>query len=219
MSQLENTQTVVLQQTDGKKIYLDIQHSTDWVGVGAIVLSLLAFMVTIIIVRSSTKENIENNKFLVKSQKDIKDLELKYLARNDLNNKLRNSFSLLLGAIDIYITEGLSLNTMIMRKMEDNEIDHLFQIRESQKNKIDELCLRVRSLVIQNELYFNELPERKIRAELQEVNSIMNEILDCNIKNINAKSLFFKLSDQSLVLKGLISEYLVEQKRENNLPY
>lgn len=64
----ENAQAIVLQQPDGQKINLEVQHSTDWVAVGAIVLSLLAFIITIYIVRSSTKAQIKSNTGLIESQ-------------------------------------------------------------------------------------------------------------------------------------------------------
>lgn len=58
------------------KIPLDIQHSTDGVAVGAIILSLLAFIATIIIVRSSTKQQIESNKELIGHHERLKNIEI-----------------------------------------------------------------------------------------------------------------------------------------------
>jgi len=47
MAEKENTQAVVLQQPSDQQLVIKIEQDTDWISIGAIVLSLLAFVVTI----------------------------------------------------------------------------------------------------------------------------------------------------------------------------
>ena len=80
MSQLENTQSVVLQQQKDQKLYLDVQHSTDWVVFTSIIvsaiISFIGFLVTINVVRKSTQAQIDSNKSLIQAQSDLKIREL-----------------------------------------------------------------------------------------------------------------------------------------------
>nr|WP_278357087.1 hypothetical protein [Acinetobacter lwoffii] len=73
---VEEKQAVVLEQPKDQKVYLDIQHSTDLVAVGSIIISLLAFVVTIFIVCLTTKAQMKSNLSLIKSQKQRLDEEL-----------------------------------------------------------------------------------------------------------------------------------------------
>lgn len=59
-------------------MYLDVQHSTDLVAVGSIIISLLAFVVTIFIVCLTTKAQMKSNLSLIKSQKERLDEELRF---------------------------------------------------------------------------------------------------------------------------------------------
>jgi len=59
-------------------VYLDVQHSTDLVAVGSIIISLLAFVVTIFIVCLTTKAQMKSNLSLIKSQKERLDEELRF---------------------------------------------------------------------------------------------------------------------------------------------
>lgn len=72
MAEKENTQAVVLQQPSDQQLVIKIEQDTDWISIGAIVLSLLAFVVTIYIVKKSTESQIQSNKDLIKSQNEIK---------------------------------------------------------------------------------------------------------------------------------------------------
>lgn len=85
VNQQENTQAVVLQPSNEKKIYLDLTHSTDWVVAGSIfvsaLISFIGFLITIYVVRKSTESQIQSNKDLIKSQNDlsIKNKEIEFL--------------------------------------------------------------------------------------------------------------------------------------------
>lgn len=91
--QQENTQAVVLQQTDGQKIHLDLQHSTDWIVAASIVcsafISFIGFLITIYVVRKSTYQNIEINKDLIDEQNKLKIIELETIYQNQELDKLK----------------------------------------------------------------------------------------------------------------------------------
>lgn len=83
VNQQENTQAVVLQPSNEKKIYLDLTHSTDWVVAGSIfvsaVISFIGFLITIYVVRKSTESQIQSNESLIEQQKILKIKELEIL--------------------------------------------------------------------------------------------------------------------------------------------
>ena len=90
MAQQENTQVVVLQQPSDQQLVIKIEQDTDWISIGAIVLSLLAFVVTIYIVKKSTESQIQSNKDLIKSQNEIKKHELEFIYKSQEIDKFRN---------------------------------------------------------------------------------------------------------------------------------
>ncbi|OTG73266.1 hypothetical protein B9T26_09275 [Acinetobacter sp. ANC 4169] len=83
MAQQENAQAVILQQLSGQQLVIKIEQDTDWISIGAIVMSLLAFIVTIYIVRKSTQGQIESNKNLIESQEKQKQIETHYHKNKD----------------------------------------------------------------------------------------------------------------------------------------
>ena len=90
MAEKENTQAVVLQQPSDQQLVIRIEQDTDWISIGAIVLSLLAFVVTIYIVKKSTESQIQSNKDLIKSQNEIKKHELEFIYKSQEIDKFRN---------------------------------------------------------------------------------------------------------------------------------
>ena len=109
MSQLENTQSVVLQQADGKKIYLDLNVSTDttaiwsfwlamiialilgtsatiiavWYGRKSFNLTKQSFDAVIRQIESSEIINLETNRLLINSQNELKIKEQKIIHNNN----------------------------------------------------------------------------------------------------------------------------------------
>ncbi|NNH77167.1 hypothetical protein HLH17_05630 [Acinetobacter sp. ANC 5380] len=90
MAQQENAQAVILQQPSDQQLVIKIEQDTDWISIGAIVLSLLAFVVTIYIVKKSTESQIQSNKDLIKSQNEIKKHELEFIYKSQEIDKFRN---------------------------------------------------------------------------------------------------------------------------------
>ena len=90
MAEKENTQAVVLQQPSDQQLVIKIEQDTDWISIGAIVLSLLAFVVTIYIVKKSTESQIQSNIDLIKSQNEIKKHELEFIYKSQEIDKFRN---------------------------------------------------------------------------------------------------------------------------------
>jgi|GEM_PF-1245252 len=80
--QEQQTQTMVLQQPKDQKVYLDVQHSTDWVVAASVcvsgLISLFGFIVTVYVVRKSTESQIKSNWELIESQRDHLEKELAF---------------------------------------------------------------------------------------------------------------------------------------------
>ena len=78
-NQQESMQAVVLQQPNGQKLFLDIQHSTDWVVAASIIcsvfISFIGFLITIYVVRKSTESQIKSNQELIQSQEKQNKIE------------------------------------------------------------------------------------------------------------------------------------------------
>lgn len=76
----QNTQAVILQQSNGEMIHLDLQHSTDWVVVISVIasafISFIGLFIIIYIVNKSTESQIESNRELIKNQEKLRTLEL-----------------------------------------------------------------------------------------------------------------------------------------------
>ena len=72
----QQNQAVVLQQPKDSMLVVKVEQDTDLVAIGALVVSVLAFLVTIHIVRQSTKSQIESNKLLIEKQNELKLAEL-----------------------------------------------------------------------------------------------------------------------------------------------
>ncbi|WQJ00247.1 hypothetical protein Q7C11_04385, partial [Acinetobacter schindleri] len=77
---IEEKQALVLEQPKDQKVYLDLQHSTDWVVVISVIasaiISFIGFLITIYVVKKSTESQIKSNEDLIKSQNEIKVKEL-----------------------------------------------------------------------------------------------------------------------------------------------
>jgi hypothetical protein len=94
---IEEKQALVLEQPKDQKVYLDVQHSTDWVVVISVIasalISFIGFLITIYIVKKSTESQIVSNKNLVKQQERLKIRELKILNRNNILDKIKELVS------------------------------------------------------------------------------------------------------------------------------
>ena len=94
---IEEKQALVLEQPKDQKVYLDLQHSTDWVVVISVIasalISFIGFLITIYIVKKSTESQIVSNKNLVKQQERLKIRELKILNRNNILDKIKELVS------------------------------------------------------------------------------------------------------------------------------
>ncbi len=89
--QEQQTQTMILQQPKDSILVVKVEQDTDLVAIGALVVSVLAFLVTIHIVKQSTKSHIESNKLLIEKQNELKLAELRIINRKAEVDKLRDS--------------------------------------------------------------------------------------------------------------------------------
>ncbi|WP_407306044.1 hypothetical protein [Acinetobacter sp.] len=88
---------------ESKKIPIDLNvSSTDWVVAGSVLLSFLAFAVTIYVVKQSTKSQIKSNKLFIASQKKLKNLELENLHNQEILREL-NIFEMAFKNIGVYL--------------------------------------------------------------------------------------------------------------------
>ena len=116
LAQQENNQAMILQQPNGQKVYLDLQHSTDttaiWSFVAAMIIAIVlgglatflafwygkrsfdltkqSFDAVIAQIQSSERINLETNIVLIEAQESLKIKELKILYRSEEINKLRD---------------------------------------------------------------------------------------------------------------------------------
>ena len=72
----QNTQAVILQQPNDQKLVVKIEQDPDWISIGALFVSFLAFVVTIYVVKKSSESQIKSNIELIKSQEKLRTLEL-----------------------------------------------------------------------------------------------------------------------------------------------
>lgn len=79
---VEEKQVVILEQPKDQKVYLDLQHSTDWVVAASVfvsgLISLFGFIVTVYVVRKSTESQIKSTGDLIESQRDHLEKELAF---------------------------------------------------------------------------------------------------------------------------------------------
>lgn len=79
---VEEKQAVILEQPKDQKVYLDLQHSTDWVVAASVfvsgLISLFGFIVTVYVVRKSTESQIKSTGDLIESQRDHLEKELAF---------------------------------------------------------------------------------------------------------------------------------------------
>lgn len=123
-----------------KKIPLDLKvSSTDWVAVGAIVLSLLAFVITFIAIRSSTKAQIESNKELISSQniKLLKEIEW------EKEKQWLSSFKVISANYISTITKILYQSQML----EEKYLDETYENKINESTKVGHKLEEVRSLI------------------------------------------------------------------------
>ena len=78
----QNTQAVILQQPNDQKLVVKIEQDPDWISIGALFVSFLAFVVTIYVVKKSSESQIKSNIELIKSQEKLRTLEL-FVLQND----------------------------------------------------------------------------------------------------------------------------------------
>ena len=87
----QNTQAVILQQPNDQKLVVKIEQDPDWISIGALFVSFLAFVVTIYVVKKSTKSQIVSNKNLIEAQNKLLFKTKKIEHLRDINEKFESS--------------------------------------------------------------------------------------------------------------------------------
>lgn len=87
------TQSIILENPQDNKLFVDVAHSTDWVVAGSIVvsglISLIGFWITIYVVKKSTESQIQSNRELYQSQEKLKLIEIRANHRQNWINEVR----------------------------------------------------------------------------------------------------------------------------------
>ena len=122
-----------------QKIPLDLSHSTDWIAVGAIFLTILSFGITVYIVRLSTKAQIESNKDLISSQnlKLLKEIEW------EKESQWLSSFKVISASYISTITKILYQSEIL----EKNFLDETYENKINELTKVGKKLEEVRNLV------------------------------------------------------------------------
>ena len=175
--QEQQTQTMVLQQPKDQKVYLEVQHSTDWVVVITVfvsgLISLFGFIVTVYVVKKSTESQIKSNKDLIKSQNEIKVEELKTLYKQRRVENLR----VLISEISL---QGMSLLSwakfryMNSKFIENSNIDISIEDYHQFQNSITKVIFYIRP---------GEKQDEQIRKELFELLESSRKIIMSIIEN------------------------------------
>ena len=205
LSQLENTQTVVLQQTDGKKIYLDLNVSTDttaissfalsvmialilgglatwlayWFGRKSFKLTEMSFDTVIEQIKASEKAHIDSNNMLIKSQQEIFQKEAVIRIKHDELNQFRETLA------DFYYSASAlsSLFSIALNNLRINKFHNVEAVRKAniKLDEMDALTHRIHLYLIiannQDEVIYNQL--NKLRLDGREVIlALQSEVFD-----------------------------------------
>lgn len=153
--QQENNQAVILQQPNDQKLFLDIQHSTDWVVATSIfvsgMISFIGFLITIYVVRKSTESQIESNQELMRSQERLKQTE----AEMDFRKRWISDVTIVLSNLQISVHKfDRAYNNFKLKvikeklKLTDLQIDDLYDTQ----NQILPARYELRSLLSINQI-------------------------------------------------------------------
>lgn len=147
MAVAEN-QAVVLEQPKDQKVYLDLQHSTDWVVAASIaisgLISLIGFLITVYVVKKSTESQITSNENLIKQQENLKIRELKILNRNSTLDKVKELLS-----NNLYLAGNIQNQIEIgVNELQQKNFNNLFLARNhgDLKNVINEYQSSIKRL-------------------------------------------------------------------------
>ena len=149
------TQSIILENPQDNKLFVDVAYSTDWVVAGSIVvsglISLIGFWITIYVVKKSTESQIQSNRELYQSQEKLKLIEIRANHRQNwinevreisidlLNemNRLRVSFSAFINSenpnFDHYSEEVMRIEKDII-SVQKNMISLKFYLNKNEKN-------------------------------------------------------------------------------------
>ena len=137
MAEKENTQALVLQQPNGQKVYLDLNHSTDttaiwsflaaalfstvvaiWFGVRSLKLTQQSFYTVIAQIKSSEQSALDLNKKIFEHQKELQTKELSFREKQEWNNKI-------IDRGESFLVVRFSFILMYWRFLKDHHIDSL----------------------------------------------------------------------------------------------
>lgn len=187
--QQQQTQAMPLQQPKDQKVYLDVQHSTDWVVAASIfvsgIISFIGFLITVYIVRKSTETQIISNQKLINSQESQRMLEIHIaFIKKGLDKVSENSSKLVLllsnwsykyGMINQYILQEKQKNNAYKYNADSwacSEIVLLDEIFEQIRLNIAELSFSLSLLEVDADLIkkIDEI-ETRIFSLVKEINS------------------------------------------------
>ncbi|MFV5508381.1 hypothetical protein [Acinetobacter sp. 197] len=188
--QEQQTQAMALQQPKDQKIYLDLQHSTDWVVVISVIasalISFIGFLITIYIVKKSTESQIKSNKDLIQSQEESKKMELETSYHKKWFDDVVECIVEMESSVSEWAPTFRGVNLALLKEKERNlnfEINHNeYYQNEVEKfyNDAQRIFRNIKKLIIL--LKIRNILSQSLECDLLNVQTLMNNQLKCITK-------------------------------------
>lgn len=187
----QNTQAVVLQQPNDQKLVVKIEQDPDWISIGALFVSFLAFVVTIYVVKKSSESQIKSNIELIKSQEKLRTLELFVLQNKvwiDEVIKIKDELDYL---INTWSATLVLLNSRVKKHGEVVSKD-IFKESNDQIEIILKSLIKIESLIIYLDIHDDEYSGlfKDLKEKILSIINAFNEQTDCESLGRD----FFKLN-------------------------
>lgn len=215
MSQLENTQSVVLQQQKDQKLYFDVQHSTDWVVFTSIIvsaiISFIGFLVTINVVRKSTQAQIDSNKSLIQAQSDLKIRELNINRKSEELIELRK-------LIQQYISCGVRVRYYYSQSYAYSD-DSIFLKSDQAKFKNELRNAKIDFELASNNIFtylvvFLEF-HQDIQLKMMELISVVARMIENEKSEVEYNKNITKFLNEFITLQNVLKTFLQNEVLNN----
>ena len=195
-----------------KKIPLDVNvSSTDWVVVVSViasaVVSFIGFLITIYVVKHSTKSHIESNKQLIDSHEKQKIMELEMIYHKKWFDEVVDCVAELNSRLAEWAPSVMAIHTHLMK---EKDVDESFQIFQNEY-----FAERVREFDAEAKIIYKYISKIIILLKIRELlsQSLERDLLDIQIKmNKQTENLYafkdFTEGNKEIYMKNLL---VVEQ--------
>ena len=194
-NQKQEMQALTLANAQDNKINLDVNHSTDWVVVGSIIVSALisfiGFLITIYVVKKSTEQNMDANNNLIENQNALKIIELRKVFENQELHDLRETNKMIANSGLIFIYE-----IQDFYHMNSNELPSIFPYKacNSLKGHLSTLIAYIRPGIEMDEIIRDQVFELISLLQIIERNEKDKEINRTDLADYEEKFGYFQAS-------------------------